>query len=502
MQSGLWFFKVEGSGLVDQQTWMHVLAGTSATLALAVVWLVVQRRGFRRRAREQAVLETRATLLAGQESLQRERTELDRRLMRREELIEARETDLGLRQRAQSESEAQVAGRKAESERVLTTLREELARAAGLGAEEARALLLKRLEDELQEEGARRIAAAQERTQTQIQERTRDILVTAIQRQAISHAVPAITATVPLPSDELKGRLIGREGRNIRCFQAATGVDLVIDDTPGTVLLSTFDPLRREVARRALIKLIEDGRIQPGRIEEVVQQTQAEVTAFTQQVGEEAALSMGVQGLHPKLITLLGRLHFRTSYGQNVLAHAIECARLMAAMAGELKLDVSLAKRCGLLHDIGKAVDHEVEGGHPEVGLDVARRFGEPPEVLNAIAGHHDGVPHQTVYTTLTQVCDAISGGRPGARRESLESYVQRLERLETLVMGFPGVERAYALQAGREVRVIVSPERLNDRQAAKLARDIAQAIEAELVYPGEIQVTLIRETRVTEHAR
>jgi ribonuclease Y len=307
---------------------------------------------------------------------------------------------------------------------------------------------------------------------------------------------------VEIASDDMKGRVIGREGRNIRAFEKATGVDVIVDDTPGVVVVSGFDSVRREVARLAMERLIVDGRIHPARIEEVVEQTRKEIEGVIRETGKKAILEADIRGVHPKTVELLGRLRYRTSYGQNVLSHSMEVAFLAAMLAGELGLDPVLAKRCGLLHDIGKAVDHEMEGGHPAIGADLAKRYEEKPVVINAIAGHHGDVDPTSIYTVLVMSADAISASRPGARRETLEKYIKRLERLEGIAGSFPGVDKAYAIQAGREVRVIVNSDKIGDKDAAKVCRDIAKEIENELSYPGEVKVTLIRETRFTEFAR
>jgi ribonuclease Y len=327
-------------------------------------------------------------------------------------------------------------------------------------------------------------------------------VVTAIQRYATEHTSASTVSTVDIPSDDMKGRVIGREGRNIRAFEKATGVDVIVDDTPGVVVVSAFDPVRREIARQALERLIQDGRIHPTRIEEIVQETSAEMAHEITERGKKAAVEANVGGLNRKQIDLLGRLSYRTSYGQNVLQHSIEVAYLCQVMADELNLDGTLARRCGLLHDIGKAVDHEVEGGHPQIGADICRRFNERPEVLNAIASHHGDADAISPYTPLVAAADAVSASRPGGRRESLERYIKRLEQLEGIATGFPGVRQAYAVQAGREVRVIVDANRVDDSTAAKTAYDIAKRIEAEMTYPGEVKVTLIREVRATEYAR
>jgi ribonucrease Y len=335
------------------------------------------------------------------------------------------------------------------------------------------------------------------------EEKARRILATAIHRYAAEHTADTTVSTVDIPSDDMKGRIIGREGRNIRTFEKCTGVDVIVDDTPGVVVVSAFDNVRRETARLALTKLIQDGRIHPTRIEEVVAETQAEMEKHIQEVGAQAVLEVDIGPLHEKLVHLLGRLKFRTSYSQNVLQHSIEVSFLCGMMADELGLDGKLARRCGLLHDIGKAADHEMEGGHPKIGAELCSRHGEKhPAVLHAISGHHDDVVIDHIYTVLVASADAISASRPGARRETLEKYIKRLEELEAVASGFPGVEHAYAIQAGREVRVIANASHTTDADAMKVCHDIARAIEEKLHYPGEIKVTVVRETRVVEFAR
>jgi ribonuclease Y len=439
------------------------------------------------------------------ERLKEEREELRReaeRLSKRGEALDARalrldalEEALAKREEALKEREAQLQEREKEVEARLYQV-------AGLSPEEARRLILERLDQELEEEKAQRVRAALEKARLEARREAQKILAQAMQRQASETAAQLAVSVVPIPSDAMKGRIIGREGRNIRTFEALTGVDLIIDDTPEAVLLSSFNPVRREIARMALEELLKDGRIHPSRIEEVVEKAKQEMKTFIYERGEEAALEAGVVGLKPGLIQLLGRLHFRSSYGQNVLKHSIQVAHLTGIMAAELGLDAALARRAGLLHDIGKSVDREVEGSHVEIGIALARRFGEPPEVIDGIAHHHDPENAETVYAVLVAAADALSAARPGARRESLEEYLQRLEALERIALSFPGVETAFAVQAGREVRVIVKPDRITDAKATLLAREIASRIEREMNYPGQVQVTVVRETRAVEYAR
>ncbi|ADY25664.1 2,3 cyclic-nucleotide 2-phosphodiesterase [Deinococcus proteolyticus MRP] len=373
---------------------------------------------------------------------------------------------------------------------------------AALSREEARARILDALDAELEEEKAARIRTAGDLSSKEIARQARSLIAQAIQRSASETSAQLSVSVVPIPSDAMKGRLIGREGRNIRAFEALTGVDLIIDDTPEAVMLSSFNPVRREVARHVLQSLLEDGRIHPTRIEEMVGRAQEDMRTFIHTQGEEAAIEAGVVGLKPGLLQLLGRMYFRSSYGQNVLKHSIQVAHLTGIMAGELGLDAALARRCGLLHDIGKSIDREVEGTHVDIGVSLGTRFGEGTEVIDAIAHHHDPENGETLYSVLVAAADAISAARPGARREELEAYTRRLEALEEIAVSFPGVQQAYAIQAGREVRVIVQPDQVSDAGAVLLARDVAGRIEQDMEYPGQVQVTVVRESRATEVAR
>jgi ribonuclease Y len=367
---------------------------------------------------------------------------------------------------------------------------------------EAKELLLKRLEDECEHEMSALIQRKLDETTEMAVEKSREVISSAIQRYAAEHTCEVTVSTVEIPSDDMKGRIIGREGRNIRAFEKATGVDVIVDDTPGMIVVSGFNPVRREVARLSMERLIQDGRIHPSRIEEQVAQTKKEINVKLLQLGKDASVETNIRGLNNKILSLLGALNYRTSYGQNVLRHSVEVAFLAQVMADELGLDGSLARRAGLLHDIGKAIDHDVEGNHPTIGTNFLKRFSESPVVLNAVAGHHGDVPPDNPYTPLVAAADAISASRPGARRETLERYIKRLEKLEEIANSFPGVENAYAIQAGREIRVIVSADKVDDEAAVKIARDIAQKVENEMTYPGEIQITLLREVRCIEYAR
>jgi ribonuclease Y len=444
------------------------------------------------------------------EKFRNEQREHERRLEKKDDTLEQREQNLQKKERQLKHNEQKHHERRehlekkiAEAEGLAQKQTEKLHEITGLSREEAERRLLEHVDRELADEVARRIQKHEEQIKATTEEKARRVLAVAIQRYAAEHTADTTVSTVDIPSDDMKGRIIGREGRNIRTFEKATGVDVIVDDTPGVVVVSAFDNVRRETARLALSKLIQDGRIHPTRIEEVVKETQEEMDRHILEVGKQATLEANIGNLHEKLMQLLGRLKFRTSYSQNVLNHSLEVAYLCGLMADEIGLNGLLARRCGLLHDVGKAADHEMEGGHPKIGAELAKRYGETsPEVLHAIAGHHDDVTIDHIYTVLVAAADAISAARPGARRETLEKYVKRLEELEGLACGFPGVEHAYAIQAGRELRIIANASVLNDSEATKTCREIARAIEQQLNYPGEIKVTVVRETRSVEFAR
>ncbi len=436
------------------------------------------------------------------ERFERRAEERDRSLERKLEEVRKQESGFGAREAAVQKAEAELRQREADLERRAGEERIRLERIAGLTGEEARREVLQRAEDEARGQAQALARDIREQAKRAADKDARKIVALAVQRIAAEHTAETTVAAVALPSDEMKGRIIGREGRNIRAFEQATGVDVIIDDTPDTVIISCFDPVRRETARRALEALITDGRIHPGRIEELVAKCGKELQAELVELGEKAAFETGVHGLHPELIKLIGRMRYRTSYGQNIYDHSKEVAWLAGMMAAELKLDVTLAKRGALLHDVGKVLTHEHEGTHVELGVEVAKKYGEQALVINCIAAHHDDVPHETAESVLVQAADAISGARPGARREAFESYVKRLTRLEEIANGFPGVEKSNVIQAGREVRVIVTPDRVDDGQAVSLSDQIARRIENELQYPGQIRVVVIRETRAVDIAR
>jgi len=431
-----------------------------------------------------------------------ELTDLERRLLARDEQLDQRTDMLEQRDRKLLDKERELERARDELARAREQQVAALERVAGMSAADARAALTEAIREEAELDGLRLSRAIERRARDEAGDRAREIIVTAMQRVAADHTAEHAVSVVHLPNDEMKGRIIGREGRNIRALEQATGVDLIIDDTPETVVLSAFDPVRREIARIALTKLMADGRIHPGRIEEVVAKARSEVDLAIRQAGEQAAYEAGVPGLPPEILKILGRLKFRTSYGQNVLLHAVETSRLAAVIAAELGADVPASKAGGLLHDVGKALDHEVEGPHAAIGAQVAQRHGLSPKVVNAIAAHHQEVEYTCVEAPIVQVADAISASRPGARGESAEMYVKRLEDLQAIAGGFPGVERTFAVQAGREVRILVRPDEIDDLTASRLAHDIVRKIEETLTYPGQIKVTVIRETRAVEYAK
>ncbi len=466
--------------------------------------------------RKEAELEVKEQAIHHKAEMDRELNKVRDELREREKSLDKRQSsleqqieDLRKRERIVEGTQRRLAERLEETNRrndelnkLLDMQRQTLHELSGLDEKEAKSRLMRMLETEMQQETGAIVLRYTKQMEESVQEQARELMLTTLQRYAAAHTAEATTSTVDIPNDEMKGRIIGREGRNIRAFEKETGVDVIIDDTPGVVIVSGFDPVRREIARQALNKLIADGRIHPTRIEEVVNETRGEIEAFLNKQGEEATHEADVPGLHPRISQLLGRLHFRTSYSQNVLRHSIEVAFLTGMLAEMVGLDGALGRRCGLLHDIGKAVDHDVEGGHPKIGADLLKRHGEGAEVVHAALGHHDEIVTEHPYTMLVATADACSASRPGARRETLERYIKRLEELETIATDFKGVDHAFAVQAGRELRVMVNAREIDDASAAKICRDVAKAFEERLTYPGEIKVTVVRESRFTEMAR
>ena len=458
---------------------------------------------------KELALKVRADLDQEARVRQREIQEVERRVIQQEEQLsrrldqlDRRETDVQARDRAVAERERSLGEKEARLGSALEEQRRKLESIAGLTSEEARRQVMAQAELESRREAQLLGMRLEEEARETAHVKAKEVLATTIQRLAPDYTVETAVSIVDLPSDDMKGRIIGREGRNIRAFEAVTGVNLIIDDTPEAVLLSCFDPVRREIGRLTLEKLVSDGRIHPARIEETYDRAKQEVEGEVRRAGEDACLEVGITDLHPELVRVLGRLKYRTSYGQNVLRHLVETAHLAGIMASELGMDVALAKRCGFLHDIGKALTHEVEGSHAIIGAELARRLKERPEVVHAIEAHHGEVEQRTIEAVLTQAADAISGGRPGARRETLESYVKRLERLEEIAGSYPGVDKVFAMQAGREVRIMVKPEDVDDVAAQVLARDMAKRVEQELQYPGQIKITVVREIRSIEYAK
>ena len=458
----------------------------------------------------------REMLLEAKEEIHKSRTEYEREvkerraeLQKQERRLQQKEESLDKKLDAHEKKEdelakkvQQIAAQQEEIDRIKRSQLEMLEKISGLTQEEAKKYLLDNIESEVRHEAAVKIKEIEAQTKEEADQMAREIISIAIQRCAADHAAEATVSVVPLPNDEMKGRIIGREGRNIRTLETITGVDLIIDDTPEAITVSSFDPVRREIARIALEKLIADGRIHPTRIEDMVEKARREVEHTIKQEGERAVFETGIHNLHPELVKLLGRQKYRTSYGQNVLNHSIEVAHIAGLLAGELGVDVQMAKRAGLLHDLGKSVDHEMEGSHIQLGVELARKYKENPVIINAIEAHHGDVECKTVIACLVQAADAISAARPGARRENVENYIRRLEKLEELTGTYPGVEKAYAIQAGREVRVMVKPEEVTEDNMILMARDLAKKIEAELEYPGQIKVNVIRETKAIEYAK
>jgi len=458
----------------------------------------------------------REALLEAKEEIHKNRAEYERevkerraelskqehRLQQKEEHLDKKTDAIDRKTELMTIKISEIEAQQEEIKQIKQSQQEQLEHISGYTSEEAKALLIDSLAQEVTHEQAMKVREIEQQYKDEADQRAREIIAIAIQRCAADHASEITVSVVPLPNDEMKGRIIGREGRNIRSIETLTGVDLIIDDTPETITISSFDPVRREVARLALEKLIVDGRIHPARIEEMVTKAQKEVNATIKTEGERAVFETGVQGLNPELIKLLGRQKYRTSYGQNVLNHSIEVANLSGLIAAELGVDITVAKRAGLLHDIGKSIDHEVEGSHVTIGVEIAKKYKESDEVIHAIAAHHGDIEPQTVIACIVQAADAISASRPGARRENIQNYVKRLEKLEEVTMSFPGIESCYAIQAGREIRIMVKPDEVSEDQMSLLARDIAKKIESELTYPGQIKVHVLRETKAVEFAK
>lgn len=442
--------------------------------------------------------EKRKDLQALEKRLQQKEENLDKKM----NLFDQRDAELVKREQGLSNRDQLLLQKEEKVTQIIDEQRAKLETISGMTAAEAKKTLMDEMENEAKMDGAKRVKAIEEEARETADKKSKEIMALAIQRYAGEYVAERTVSVVALPSDEMKGRIIGREGRNIRALEAATGIDLIIDDTPEAVILSGFNPVRREVAKIALEKLIADGRIHPGRIEEVVSKAEAEVEQAIKEAGEQAAFDLGVHGIHPEILKLIGRLRYRTSYSQNVYLHSLEVAFLCGIMAAELGVNVKQAKRAGLLHDLGKAVDHEIEGSHAVIGADIARKYGETPKIVHAIMAHHEDEKPNSILAVLVQAADALSGARPGARREMMETYVKRLEDLERIATSFNGVTNSFAIQAGREIRVMVSSDLVNDDQAVVLAKDVAKKIEAEMTYPGQIKVHVIRETRAVEYAR
>ena len=459
--------------------------------------------------KKESLLEIKEESIRNKNELEKEtkerRSELQRyekRVLSKEEALDKKSEAIERREAGFTAKEEELKQREAKVEELSQQRVQELERISGLTSEQAKEYLLKTVEEDVKHDTAKMIKELEAQAKEEADKKAKEYVVTAIQRCAADHVAETTISVVQLPSDEMKGRIIGREGRNIRTLETLTGVELIIDDTPEAVVLSGYDPIRREVARIALEKLIVDGRIHPARIEEMVEKAQKEVDTMIREEGESAALEVGVHGIHPELLKLLGRMKFRTSYGQNALKHSVEVAQLSGLLAGEIGLDVRLAKRAGLLHDIGKSIDHDVEGSHIQIGVDLCRKYKESATVINAVEAHHGDVEPETLIACVVQAADTISAARPGARRETLETYTNRLKQLEDITNQFKGVDKSFAIQAGREIRVMVVPEQVSDADMVLLARDIAKQIEFELEYPGQIKVNVIRESRVTDYAK
>ncbi len=520
--------------LADAGTWLWAGGGLGVGVVLGVIGLrtvaakrvgqalqqardlVSKAEGDARTTAEQIKIEAEKVVLERKQRAESEiegkRSELredERRLAKREDLVDRKEEMLAEKEKSVDRQAEQVRGREAnlgrkeqQLDETLEAQKRKLLEVSGMSVGQAREELLKRVEDDSRMEVAKITRKIVEEAETEAKNRSREITLMAIQRYAAEHTSESTVRSVPIPSDDMKGRIIGREGRNIRAIEKATGVDIIVDDTPGVIVVSCFDKIRQAVAVEALERLIADGRMHPTRIEEVVEKVKTEIDEKVLKAGKDAVLEVNLRGLHPKVVEAMGKLHFRTSYAQNVLRHSIEVAYLSQIIAEQLGLDGTLARRAGFLHDIGKAMDHEMEGGHPKIGMDFARQYGEKEPVLNVIGGHHGDIPSTSFYTPIIMAADAVSSARPGARRESLEKYVQRLNDLQDIALGFPGVTEAYAIQAGREVRVMVDAAKVKDDEAFLIAHNIAKKVSEEMTFPGEIRVTVLRETRAIEYAR
>ena len=506
--------------LTDPGTLIAIGGGAVAGAILLLIGLSLRRHHLIGRARREAEEILKRAQLEGREQLAHQREELEaqfqdereqldqrqQRLSRREEKLDTRVEALDRREQAirqqEAEAETEIQRQKEALQDARRRQKEEALRLSELTPEEARRLCLEKMEDDVRHEAEQLIQREIARAREEAEEKGRQIILEAIERYAGEHTIEHTGRTIELPSDDMKGRVIGREGRNIRAFQAAAGVDVIVDDTPGVVTVSCFDPVRRAVAAEAMSRLVEEGRIHPGKIEEAVEKSRANVEQQIDRRGKQATLEADVHGLAPEIVQTMGRLQYRTSFGQNILQHSVEVAAMAGVIAGELGLDPALARRCGFLHDIGKAMDHEREGGHPKIGMEFARRHKEPEAVLNAIGGHHHDIPATTPYTPIVVAADAISGARPGARRENLDRYVKRLEELEAIAGSLDGVQEAFAIQAGREVRVIVDPENVDDKASHVIARKIARRVSEEMSFPGEIQITVLREMRTVTYAK